>query len=48
MECLIRHKMEHPKKGPGAMNKKCRTVVEHWQIIPKCNLIQGGFFTGPP
>ena len=33
MECLIRHKMEHPKKGPGAMNKKCRTVVEHWQII---------------
>jgi len=33
MECLIRHKMEHPQKGPGAMNKKCRTVVEHWQII---------------
>jgi len=33
MECLIRHKMDHPEKGPGAMNKKCRTVVEHWQII---------------
>ena len=33
MECLIRHKMEHPQKGQGAMNKKCRTVVEHWQII---------------
>ena len=33
MECLIRHKMDHPEKGQGAMNKKCRTVVEHWQII---------------
>ena len=44
MECLIRHKMDHLEKGQGAMKKKCRTVVEHWQIIPKCNLIQGVFF----
>ena len=33
MECLIRHKMDHLEKGQGAMKKKCRTVVEHWQII---------------
>jgi len=33
MECLMRHKMEHPLGSKGAMNTKCRTVVEHWQIM---------------
>eukprot|EP00090_Calanus_glacialis_P000340 TRINITY_DN10209_c0_g1_i1.p1 TRINITY_DN10209_c0_g1~~TRINITY_DN10209_c0_g1_i1.p1 ORF type:complete len:1124 (-),score=372.79 TRINITY_DN10209_c0_g1_i1:391-3762(-) len=33
MECLMRHKMEHPLGSKGAMNTKCRTVVEHWQIL---------------
>jgi len=33
MECLVRHKMEHPLGTKGAMNTKCRTVVEHWQIL---------------
>jgi len=33
MECLVRHKMEHPLGSKGAMNTKCRTVVEHWQIL---------------
>ena len=33
MECLVRHKMDHPAGSRGAMNSKCRTVVEHWQIL---------------
>jgi len=33
MECLVRHKMEHPAGAPKAMNKKCRVVVEQWQIL---------------
>jgi len=33
MECLLRHKLEHPIGSKGAMNTKCRTVVEHWQIV---------------
>ena len=33
MECLVRHKIEHPAGSKGAMNSKCRTVVEQWQIL---------------
>jgi len=33
MDCLLRHKLEHPLGSKGAMNTKCRTVVEHWQIL---------------
>jgi Golgi apparatus protein 1 len=33
MECLIRHKIEHPQGTQGSMNNKCRTVLEHWQIL---------------
>eukprot|EP00092_Neocalanus_flemingeri_P071922 GFUD01088424.1.p1 GENE.GFUD01088424.1~~GFUD01088424.1.p1 ORF type:complete len:1134 (-),score=335.63 GFUD01088424.1:2263-5664(-) len=33
MECLVRHKMEHALGSKGAMNTKCRTVVEQWQIL---------------
>ena len=33
MECLVRHKIDHPAGSRGAMNSKCRTVVEQWQIL---------------
>jgi len=33
MECLVRHKIDHPAGSKGAMNSKCRTVVEQWQIL---------------
>ena len=33
MECMIRHKVEHPPGSQGSMNIKCRTVLEHWQIL---------------
>ena len=33
MECLVRHKMDHPQGSKGAMNNRCRTVVDQWQIL---------------
>jgi len=33
MSCLVRYRMEHEPGSAGAMNYKCRTVVEHWQLL---------------
>jgi hypothetical protein len=34
---LCRHKLEHAPGTPYAMGGKCRSVVEHWQILTQGN-----------